>query len=305
MNTFTRFLHRSIINTNLEEFFVALRKRVNVIRKFIPLSIRHKLGSVGRLIPQSESYPRNDSYDLTRDYTRFRINRSDYVQWRIFYGVRDNSLMKAMALLKPNSVVLDIGANFGAFSLRLAAFALKTNVPGIHVHAFEPNPAVVTNLRQNLALNPELSNIVTIHPIGVGREKGQLPFRYEQSNSGAGRIVSSGLTDTMHIEIDRVDDIVNAINPDDISFIKMIVEGFEPHVFKGAVKTIEKHRPPIFFEVTPKWYAENGSSLSEILSQLEPLGYSFYGELYNEIVPYDPTRFKDSFQYNMFAIVEH
>ena len=304
MNNFTRFIHRSVIKSNLEEFFVTLRRRASFIRRFIPLSIRHKFGSVGRLIPQHESYPPNDSYLVTRDDTHFRINRSDYVQWRIFYGVRDNSLMLAKKLVVPHSIVLDIGANVGSFSLRLASHILKQNISNACVHTFEPNPAIVRNLRENLALNPGIANTVKIHPVGLGSEKGKLPFRYDNSNSGAGRIVSGEQGETSFIEIDRVDDFVNTIKPSKISFIKMIVEGFEPHVFKGAAKTIQKFKPPVFFEVTPHWYAENGSSLSEILIQLNELGYSYYGELHNEMIPYDPARFDELFQFNLFAVAD-
>ena len=82
----------------------------------------------------------------------------------------------------------------------------------------------------------------------------------------------------------------------------MIVEGFEPHVFKGALKTIERYRPPIFFEVTPTWYAENDTSLRDILVQLNGLGYSYFGEIHNEMIPYDPTRFGELFQFNLFAV---
>ena len=137
------------------------------------------------------------------------------------------------------------------FPFGLASHILKQNINDVYVHTFEPNPAIVKNLRENLALNPGIANIVKIHPIGLGNEKGKLPFRYDNSNSGAGRIVSGEQGETILIEIDRVDDFVNTINPPNISFIKMIVEGFEPHVFKGAAKTIEKYKPPIFFEVTP------------------------------------------------------
>lgn len=304
MNNFTRFIHQSVIKSNLEEFFITLRRRVNFIRRLIPKSIRHKFGSVGRFIPQHESYPPNDSYLITRDDAHFRINRSDYVQWRIFYGVRDNSLMSAQKLVTPNSIVLDIGANVGSFSLRLAAHILKKNISNVCVHTFEPNPAIVRNLRENLALNPGILNIVKIHPVGLGNEKGKLPFRYDSSNSGAGRIVSGKQGETSFIEIDRVDDFVKTINPYNVSFIKMIVEGFEPHVFKGAAQTIEKYKPPIFFEVTPHWYTENGSSLAEILIQLNELGYLYYGELHNEMIPYDPSRFNELEQFNLFAVAD-
>lgn len=303
MNNFTRFIHRSVIKLNLEEFFVALRKRMNFIRRFIPLGIRHKLGSVGRVIPQHESFPPNDNYLLTRDHTRFIINRSDYVQWRLFYGVRDNYLIQAMKAVTPNSIVLDIGSNFGAFSMRLASYVLRKKYRDVQVHAFEPNPAVVKRIAENLSLNPMLSDIVKIHPVGLGSHKSKLPFQYLESNSGAGRITNSNGIDKIFIDIERIDDVVATINPPKVSFIKMIVEGFEPHVFKGGAKTIEKYKPPIFFEVTPEWYAEHNSSLSEILAQLKDLGYTFYGELYNELIQYDPQKFDSLIQYNMFAIV--
>jgi FkbM family methyltransferase len=305
MNNLKKFIHRSVIKNNLEEFFISLRTRVNFIRKFIPISVRHKFASVGRFIPQPESYPPDDSYLVIRDGTRFRINRSDYVQWRIFYGVRDNALLWAKKLVKPNSIVLDIGANVGSFSLRLASHVLSMNITAFHIHAFEPNPLVVKNLRENLSLNPGIAAVVTIHPIGLGSEKGKLQFHHDSSNTGAGRITKAVLEESIAIEVDRVDDIVATINPDNISFIKMIVEGFEPHVFKGAIKTIERYRPPIFFEVTPAWYAENSSSLSDILVQLNALGYSYFGELHNEMIPYDPTRFDELFQFNLFAVREH
>ncbi|HMG89292.1 MAG TPA: FkbM family methyltransferase [Chryseolinea sp.] len=304
MNNFKKFVHRSVLKTNLEEFFISLRKRINYIRKFIPLSIRHKFGSVGKFVPQAESYPPDDNYLVIRDGTYFRINRSDYVQWRIFYGVRDNSLMWARKLVKPNSIVLDIGANVGSFSLRLASYVIREKINTVYIHTFEPNPFVVRNLMENLSLNPGISDIVKIHPIGLGNEKGKLPLIYNNSNTGAGRITSDVQEETISIEIDCVDDVVATINPHNISFIKMIVEGFEPHVFKGAVKTIEKYKPPIFFEVTPAWYSEMGSSLSEILAQLTALGYSYYGELHNEMIPYDPKVFDDLDQFNLFAVAK-
>lgn len=303
MNSFTRFIHQTVIRSNLEEFFVGLRRRVNFFRRFVPLSIRHKLGSAGRFIPQPQSYPSNDSYLLTRDHTHFRINRSDYVQWRLFYGVRDNYLKEAMRLVTPNSIVLDIGANFGPFSLRLASHILRNNYSGTAIYAFEPNPAAVKNMEQNLSLNPKLSTIVKLFPIGLGNEKGKLSFQYHEANSGAGRVMSSQSSHNILIDVDRVDDILSTVDPVKVSFIKMIVEGFEPIVFKGAVKTIEKYRPPIFFEVTPEWYAQNSSSLPDILVPLKQLGYTFYGELHNELIPYDPQKFDNLYQYNIFAIV--
>src|SRR5689334_16311675 len=149
MKKIARFVHRIVIKANAEEFFVGLRQRVNIIRKIIPVGLRDKFLSVGRFIPSSAEYPTNDAYSLTRGDTNFIINRSDYVQWRIFYGVRDNALLEAKKHLANNSIVLDIGSNFGAFSLRLATYALEKKYSNLLIHAFEPNPVVVTNYATN------------------------------------------------------------------------------------------------------------------------------------------------------------
>src|SRR5690349_9728752 len=103
MNLITSAIHKLVIRSNSEEALVKLRRRVNFIRKLVPVSLRHKFASIGRFIPKSTEYPKNDSYSLTRDNTDFKINRSDYVQWRLFYGVRDNALREAKKRLESGS----------------------------------------------------------------------------------------------------------------------------------------------------------------------------------------------------------
>jgi hypothetical protein len=100
-----------------------------------------------------------------------------------------------------------------------------------------------------------------------------------------------------------LDDFVSDLVPTRISFMKVIVEGYEPEVLKGGWKTIEKYRPPIFFEVTEEWYKENNSSTREVLNHLRNLGYSFKGEYYNDLITYDESKFKSLYQYNILAEV--
>jgi FkbM family methyltransferase len=302
MNKLFGFIHRAVRKANLEEFFVSLRRRVNFLRRCIPVGMRHRFASVGRFIPQSSSYPPDDNYFLTRDDTHYEINRSDYVQWRIFYGIRDNALLMAKKYLAADSVILDIGANFGGFSLRLATYARAHNYLDVQIHAFEPNPIIYRRYRENLALNPSLNTIVHIHPAGLGSQSGERSFKYDHVNTGAGRIINNSNTETTKVTIQRLDDFIAELKPAKISFIKMIVEGFEPEVFKGGWNTIRKFRPPIFFEVTPEWYAENNSSLDEILSQLIPLGYTFMGEYYNELISYEKSKFASLYQFNLLAL---
>ncbi|MBK5277346.1 MAG: FkbM family methyltransferase [Bacteroidia bacterium] len=304
MNSITRFLRRIVINTRAEEYFVGLRAKSNLIRKFIPVRLRNKFPSIGMIIPKSADYPKNDFYSLTRDNTHFKINRSDYVQWRLFYGVRDNALLAAKKYLTPGSVILDIGANFGAFSLKLASYIKDHRYANIQIHAFEPNPKVYDNYKNNLALNSNLIDVIHLHPEGMGNEKSKRSFRYTDFNTGAGRVTKKDVEGQFLVEIKKLDDFANELNPVKIAFIKLIVEGFEPEVFKGGWKTIQKFRPPIFFEVTKEWWEENDSTIEDILDKLALMGYRFNIEHFNEMFQYEPARYALRTQFNLLAVVE-
>jgi hypothetical protein len=140
---------------------------------------------------------------------------------------------------------------------------------------------------------------VHLHPIGFGSETGEKLFNVPEVNSGVGKI-SNG-DGQFKVNIQRLDDFVQKLNPSRIAFIKLIVEGFEPEVFKGGWNTIIKYKPPIFFEATDEWYQENNSSVESVVRSLAEMGYKFMGEYYNEMIPYDEKKFRDKYQYNVFA----
>lgn len=305
MNPISQFIQRRVIHTKAEEFFVYLRRSTNRIRKFIPITLRNKFPSIGRFIPTSSSYPKDDCYFLTRDNTHFKLNRSDYVQWRVFYGVRDNALAAAKKYVTSDCTVLDIGANFGAFSLKLATFCKENNFKSLQIHAFEPNPIVVENYQINLALNPELTGIIQLHHMGLGNEASERPFHYENLNTGAGRIVREGIKSQLKIKIQKLDDFVHDLNLKNITFIKLIVEGFEPEVLKGGWNTIKKYKPVIFFEVTASWWGENNSTIKEVLDKLSALGYHFEIEHHNEMLPYHPEMYSFRTQFNLLATISN
>ena len=294
-------IHQAVIKLGIAEFFVKLRRSASVLRRFVPVGLRHKFASVGKFVPLSSSYPKDDDYLLTRDNTSFRINRSDYVQWRIFYGVRDNALKHAKECLTSDSIVLDIGANCGAFSLKLATYAAQQNFNNLQIHAFEPNPVVAKIYSNNLVLNPSAQKFIKLHPVGLGKEAAEKSFQYPETNTGVGKVLTSNTGTSFKVKIQRLDDFVTLLNPTKISFVKMIVEGFEPEVFKGGLKTFEKYKPPVFFEVTKEWYEENNSSVEEVLNILRGLGYGFKGEYYNDLISYDPAKFNELYQYNILA----
>jgi FkbM family methyltransferase len=301
MNPITKVIHKIVLRAGGEELFVVLRRRTAAFRKFLPVGVRHKFSSFGKFIPHSSEYPKDDSYVLTRDKTTFRINRSDYVQWRLFYGVRDNALREAKKYVLHGSIVLDIGASFGAFSLKLASHIEENKLADIQIHAFEPNPEVFESYKNNLKLNSTLGKMIRLHPFGLGDRNELRAFSFDNSNTGAGRVVKES-PGSLQVKLQKMDDFIAVLNPNKIAFIKLIAEGFEPAVLSGGWRTIEKFRPPIFFEVTRSWWAEHGASVEDVLTSLKNLGYHFIIEHFNEMLPYEPAKYSTRTQFNIMAI---
>jgi FkbM family methyltransferase len=272
MKKTTKVIHSLILIFNLESFIISLFIRTNneTIKKLIPLHNNYRRPSIRKVV---------------RDSTLFELDISDYMQWYIWAGLKDLSWEFAANSLKGNCTILDIGANVGAFCLKLCAYSVKINFNST-VIAFEPNPYVLKNLYSNLSFNEGLKKSILIEPLGVSNKKEQLEFQWNKKNTGGGRFIveKKGLTKSVElINVVKIDDYVKEKSISNISFIKIDVEGFEPFVLQGAMQTIKKFKPNIFIEVSPKWWNKNGFSVKEVLQCFEELNYVFYPLVNEEI----------------------
>jgi len=149
------------------------------------------------------------------------------------------------AYVQPNSIVIDVGANDGVYAVPLAAAH-----PNIWVHAFEPNPAVVERLNQNIRLN-QLSNLL-VHPVAVSETAGQADFyQFDKdiSLSSLNRYAAEkcGSPQINRVQVETIDSVF-ANRPERICFIKVDVQGAELKVFLGAKEVISSDRPVLLFE---------------------------------------------------------
>jgi FkbM family methyltransferase len=171
----------------------------------------------------------------------------------------------------PNSkseTVLDIGANIGNHSIFFAKFFNR-------VYSFEPNPITYEVLRMNAKYTPTDGDIIPLN-FGLSDKEGDLPFLVSNTNMGGSRILleSSDITGAGAIFVPvRVADQIDEINNENVSLIKIDVEGHEINALRGAEKILLSKKPSILFE---QGVAEiqNGSSL--VIEYLSSLGYKFY-----------------------------
>ena len=175
-----------------------------------------------------------------------------------------------------NTNMIDVGANIGTFSFMMSKYISENS----HIYAFEPvySEIFAMNVKQN-----DLEDKIKMYPIGLSDknekfEGGKIDFS-KTANYGFTQIDNlkkANDSTEMIIEVVKLDDL----NIDNVSFIKIDVEGSERKVLDGAINTIFKNTPTILIEI---WCTSNNSikkysdinNLPEVKKQFDVFEYLF------------------------------
>lgn len=253
-----------------------------------------------KCVPVPEDYKIEEKRIVRRDGVCFELYPRDYMQWYVYAGIKDTIWQHSMDFISDESHVFDIGANIGAFSLKLGLALSKRGVK-YKIIAFEPNLSVVSLFKRNLELNPELRRNVELYPIAIGAEEGEGFLEYTTANSGGGSITPVSHKGTVRIKVRTLDTLVAEMKISRLSFLKIDVEGYEPNVLKGAEKTISRFKPALYIEVTEKWYRRIGYSSNELFTYLNNQGYRIMTEMDSEYILINEP-LPNIEQYNILAI---
>ena len=130
---------------------------------------------------------------------------------------------KDYGVVKQNSVVLDMGANIGIFSLYAATCGAK------RVIALEPSREAAAVLAENVADN-NLSSVIEIRRLAVNDGK-ELQVSFPVESSVYNKIATSGNTAACDIvPTTTLSSLVNEVGPVDL--LKIDIEGGEYAVFQ-------------------------------------------------------------------------
>lgn len=179
-------------------------------------------------------------------------------------------------LIKPGSVILDIGANVGLYSLLGAEKAGPTG----RILAFEPEPTTHAALLKNLTLNH--IDHVTALPLALSDRNGQVELsvpeevkaKYEFGDSYLS--MNPAATDgSLHtIPCRRLDDVLEEMNISKVDLIKIDVEGAEYLCLSGAERLLQgDHKPIILMECDEILSKRFGHSVFDTLLLLHQHGY--------------------------------
>lgn len=167
--------------------------------------------------------------------------------------------------VKSGDVIVDIGANIGYYTV---LFADKVGKSG-KVIAIEPDPINFEILQKNIKEN-KLFNVVAVQA-AVGSQTGELKLYKSKENFGDHKLYGGDKGEK--VKVIKLDEF---LKDQKINLIKVDTQGWEPEVFAGAKKTIEKDLPIIFFEYSPASYKLAKLDKTEMMNWLKKLYKKFW-----------------------------
>lgn len=206
------------------------------------------------------------------DYELYFSSEKDHIGRQVaasgtFYEVE--LLAATLPLLRPGSLVADIGANVGNHAVFYAA------IGGADVIAFEPVAVTLGLLRRNISVN-ELADQIEVRSIALGERA---------SRGSVEKIVTHNLGATQlridehgAIQVSSLDEVRSDLHRP-IGLLKIDVEGMELDVVAGAREVLSKDHPIVVCECA------TADSLREVYRELQRFGYEMV-EVFNATATY-------------------
>ncbi len=172
--------------------------------------------------------------------------------------------------VRPGTVVLDIGANVGFFTLRFASWVSD----GGRVIALEPEAVNYEALVRAVA-KAGLSGVVEAIQAAVSDATGEARLEVNPGHPGDHKLGTDGVA----VATTTVDDLLAARGWPEVSLIKVDVQGAEALVLAGARQALERSRPVLFLEVDDAGLRRYGSGASELLTSVVARGYTIHSRV--------------------------
>jgi len=197
-------------------------------------------------------------------------------EWRMaayhaYRGVMEPGLTKYFCtLIKPGTVVVDVGANVGIYTLLAAKLLEGTG----KIYSFEPTPRIYEILRDNVQVNSFLElGMVHLHQLAVTDRSGKARLSIFNNDSGHNTIFSNGKADDeIEVATTSLDEIL--ATEERVDIVKIDAEGAEPLILRGMQQLIKRNpKIRILLEFAPVHLIRAGSSPLEFLAEFASFGF--------------------------------
>ena len=196
-------------------------------------------------------------------------------------------------LLKPGMKVIDIGANYGTYSMNIAKLIGGNG----KVWAFEPSSLCRSYLAKSIEVNGFNNIIISSSGLSDTKRKAIL---VSEENTELGHVASSDNEKTHgeSIDLDTLDNCMQEYDWTAIDFIKMDAEGEEANILKGSQRLLSEFSPLVMYEY------KHGIEVNEsLISDFDDLGYESYKLVpgLDILVPLESVTENDGFLLNLFC----
>ena len=188
----------------------------------------------------------------------------------------ENEIDLLKRFIKPGTDSIDVGVYRGVYSYEMSKYSKK-------VHSFEPNPLIFKYINKNLK---KISNNIDLYNFALSNENKvsnlRIPIRDKKMNKEnyeehylMGRATVHELNnfqdyEKFEITLKKIDDF-NFDN--EISFMKIDVEGHEIEVIEGGKLFIKKNKPVLLVEIEERHSKKN---IHHSIDYINGLGYNSY-----------------------------
>jgi FkbM family methyltransferase len=211
------------------------------------------------------AWVRNRIVQVSVDEINYRLELGEVIDVCLYLNRYEPDMAAALERLCVRGfVVLDIGANIGAHTLRMAKLVGQSG----RVYAFEPTDYAYSKLVHNISLNP-FRNIVPLKIVLSDRNLPRQAVRFKSSWPTNGKSVERESI----ADFTKLDDWCNMEGVERVDLIKLDVDGNEYSVVMGAATLLTRQHPLILMEV---WGPNFSDQKKNPFFALKELGYRFF-----------------------------
>ena len=198
-------------------------------------------------------------------------NSLDAIDYLLGWDMEADVLPLFRSFLQPKSVVLDIGANFGLYTVTSAS---RMRDHG-RLYSFEANPHTFDLLKRTLYANrlAHHPNVIAVNAL-VGESAGRGTLHYLPQFLGGATMTDIGQWGEAKrsIELDMI--TIDEFLPDGLAvdLVKIDVEGHEPFVIRGMQKTIRRSPNIRIFIEFVEGFLSHTVSADQFAAEIEGLG---------------------------------
>jgi protein O-GlcNAc transferase len=196
-------------------------------------------------------------------------------------------------LLRPGQQTIDVGANYGVYTLTMAKIVGSTGA----VWAFEPASSTAALLAQSVAANNFSQVFVECSAISSACGTARLALN---DNAEFNSLVRDDLpaVTTETVPVVTLDDCLVRYGWKDIDFMKIDAEGEETNIIAGGRRFFTECSPLILYEI------KAGADLHlELVQQFARIGFESYRLIpgLDLLVPFDVDSQPDGYLLNLFC----